>query len=47
VKVITNAAYGYTGWIGACWYIKPVAEAATAWERHTIMNTIDLAKKSG
>jgi len=47
VKVITNAAYGYTGWIGARWYIKPVAEAATAWGRHTIVNTIDLAKKVG
>jgi DNA polymerase I len=47
VKVITNAAYGYTGWVGARWYIKPVAEAATAWGRYTIMNTIDLAKKVG
>ena len=47
VKVITNAAYGYTGWIGARWYVKPVAEAATAWGRHTIMNTIELAKKVG
>ncbi|MEM3549771.1 MAG: 3'-5' exonuclease, partial [Candidatus Bathyarchaeia archaeon] len=25
VKVITNASYGYAGWIGARWYIKPVA----------------------
>jgi len=47
VKVITNAAYGYTGWIGARWYIKPVAEAATAWGRHTTMNTIELTKKVG
>jgi DNA polymerase I len=47
VKVITNAAYGYTGWIGARWYIKPVAEAATAWGRHITMNTIELAKKVG
>lgn len=47
VKVITNAAYGYTGWIGARWYIKPVAEAATAWSRHILMNTIELAKKVG
>ena len=47
VKVITNAAYGYTGWIGARWYIKPVAEAATAWGRHIIMSTIELAKKVG
>jgi len=47
VKVITNAAYGYTGWIGARWYIKPVAEAATAWGRHIILNTIESAKKVG
>jgi len=47
VKVITNAAYGYTGWIGARWYIKPVAEAATAWGRHTILSTVDVAKKIG
>jgi len=47
VKVITNAAYGYAGWVGARWYIKPVAEAATAWGRHLIMNTIDMAKKQG
>jgi len=47
VKVITNAAYGYTGWIGARWYIKPVAEAATAWGRHVILSTVDEAKKIG
>lgn len=47
VKVITNASYGYTGWIGARWYIKPVAEAATAWGRYTILNTIEMAKKCG
>jgi len=47
VKVITNAAYGYTGWIGARWYIKPVAEAATAWGRHIILNTLDAAEKIG
>ncbi len=47
VKVITNASYGYAGWIGARWYIKPVAEAATAWGRHTILNAIDMAKKKG
>jgi DNA polymerase I len=47
VKVITNASYGYAGWIGARWYIKPVAEAATAWGRHTILNAIDMAKKEG
>jgi DNA polymerase I len=47
VKIITNASYGYAGWIGARWYIKPVAEAATAWGRHTILTTIDIAKKWG
>ncbi len=45
VKVITNASYGYTGWIGARWYIKPVAEATAAWGRYLISNTIQLAKK--
>lgn len=47
IKVITNAAYGYAGWIGARWYIKPVAEAVTAWGRHTIKNAIELAEKIG
>ena len=47
VKVITNASYGYTGWIGARWYVKPVAEATAAWGRQTILNTTELSKKSG
>jgi DNA polymerase I len=47
VKVITNASYGYTGWLGARWYVKPVAEATTAWGRHIIMHTIELSKKVG
>jgi len=47
VKVITNASYGYAGWIGARWYIKPVAEAATAWGRHTILTAIKIAEKTG
>lgn len=47
VKVITNASYGYAGWIGARWYMKPVAEAATAWGRHTILSTIKMAEKAG
>jgi DNA polymerase I len=47
VKVITNASYGYAGWIGARWYIKPVAEAATAWGRHTILRAIGIANKLG
>ncbi|MCW4047968.1 MAG: DNA polymerase II [Candidatus Bathyarchaeota archaeon] len=47
VKVITNAAYGYAGWIGARWYIKPVAEAASAWGRHTIQTAISMAERAG
>ena len=38
VKILTNAAYGYAGWVGARWYIKPVAEAASAWGRHIILS---------
>jgi len=47
VKVITNAAYGYTGWVGARWYVKPVAEAAAAWGRETIQQTIKQAQRLG
>ncbi|MEM2939836.1 MAG: DNA polymerase domain-containing protein, partial [Candidatus Bathyarchaeia archaeon] len=47
IKVITNATYGYAGWIGARWYIKPVAEAVTAWGRYTILRTIKIAKSLG
>jgi DNA polymerase I len=47
VKVITNATYGYAGWTGARWYSKPVAEAATAWGRYTIMEATNMAEKAG
>ena len=47
VKTVANASYGYAGWVGARWYIRPVAEATTAWGRHAIEHTVDLAKKSG
>jgi DNA polymerase I len=47
VKVITNATYGYAGWIGARWYRKPVAEAASAWGRHTILTAIKMAENAG
>jgi DNA polymerase I len=47
VKIITNAAYGYAGWIGAKWYIKPVAEAASAWGRHIILSASKMAEKAG
>ena len=47
VKITTNAAYGYAGWVGARWYIKPVAEAASAWGRHTILSASRLAEDKG
>ena len=47
VKVITNAAYGYAGWIGARWFRKPVAEATAAWGRSMIMRSIKIAKDLG
>ncbi len=47
VKIITNASYGYAGWVGARWYIKPVAEAASAWGRHSILGAARLAEAKG
>jgi DNA polymerase, archaea type len=47
VKILTNAAYGYAGWVGARWYIKPVAEAASAWGRHTIQTAMNMAQNAG
>ena len=47
VKVITNAVYGYAGWVGARWFKKPVAEAAAAWGRETITTSIEMAKNLG
>ena len=47
VKIITNAAYGYAGWIGARWYNKSVAEAASAWGRHSILNSVKMAEEIG
>jgi DNA polymerase I len=47
IKVVTNACYGYAGWIGSRWYSRPVAEATTAWGRETIVNAIKLAEEVG
>ncbi|MEM1550163.1 MAG: DNA polymerase domain-containing protein [Candidatus Methanomethylicia archaeon] len=47
IKVISNAMYGYAGWIGARWYIKPVAEAVTAWGRSLISNTLKISSEIG
>ncbi|MEM2239119.1 MAG: DNA polymerase domain-containing protein [Candidatus Bathyarchaeia archaeon] len=47
IKVITNAMYGYAGWIGARWYRRPIAESTTAWGRKTLLETVDYAMKIG
>ena len=47
IKLITNATYGYAGWLGARWYSKEVAEATAAWGRETIQNTIEFAEAIG
>lgn len=47
VKIIANAIYGYTGWSGARWYSREVAEATTAWGREVIASTIRKAEELG
>lgn len=47
VKTMTNAVYGYCGWLGARWYLQPVAEATAAWGRETIKKAIEIARKHG
>lgn len=47
LKVIANATYGYTGWIGARWYCREVAESTTAWGRKTISDAIAKAEELG
>jgi DNA polymerase I len=44
IKVITNATYGYAGWIGARWYVKEVAESAAAFGRDTLLKVIEMAR---
>jgi len=47
LKVITNACYGYAGWVGARWYVREVAESATALGRDAITKTIAHAESLG
>ncbi|MBS7610787.1 DNA polymerase II [Candidatus Bathyarchaeota archaeon] len=47
IKVITNAMYGYAGWIGARWYRRPIAESTTAWGREALMETVKYAMEMG
>jgi DNA polymerase I len=47
VKLITNACYGYAGWAGARWYVREIAESATALGRMTITKTMEKAESLG
>jgi DNA polymerase I len=47
VKVLANASYGYLGWVGARFYMKPCAEATAAYGRQSIMKANGLAKEHG
>lgn len=47
VKTMTNAVYGYCGWMGAKWYLHQVAEATAAWGRETIKKAISIAERHG
>ena len=44
VKVITNATYGYAGWVGARWYVREVAESAASFGRATLLKVIEMAR---
>ncbi|MCX8189168.1 MAG: DNA-directed DNA polymerase [Nitrososphaeria archaeon] len=45
VKVISNAIYGYTGWAGARWYTREIAEVTAALGREIILNAIKKAEE--
>ncbi|MEM2740081.1 MAG: DNA-directed DNA polymerase, partial [Candidatus Bathyarchaeia archaeon] len=45
IKIVANATYGYAGWVGARWYMRPVAEAVAAWGRATLRSVLDYASK--
>ena len=47
LKVLTNSFYGYTGWSGARWYCRQCAEATTAWGRHFIRKSAEIARSMG
>ncbi|MGB9727236.1 MAG: DNA-directed DNA polymerase [Nitrososphaeria archaeon] len=45
VKVISNAIYGYTGWAGARWYTREIAEVTAALGRETILKAMGKAEE--
>ncbi|RFA97204.1 DNA-directed DNA polymerase [Pyrobaculum aerophilum] len=47
LKIMANAMYGYTGWVGARWYKKEVAESVTAFARAILKDVIEYARRAG
>jgi len=47
VKILTNATYGYLGFIAARWYCLSCAEAATVWGRYYLKQTISQYEAEG
>ena len=47
IKILTNSFYGYTGWSAAKFYKQECAEATTAWGRHFIKRTVEVAEELG
>jgi DNA polymerase I len=47
IKVVTNACYGYAGWVGARWYVREVAESAAAFGRATLRRVLQRAETLG
>ena len=45
LKTVSNAFYGYLGFAASRWYLRPCAEATTAYGRYYIHKIINLAKK--
>lgn len=46
-KIISNAMYGYFGFVGARWYKKECGEATAAWGRHYIKKIMQMAQEEG
>ncbi len=47
LKLVANACYGYTAWVGARWYAREIAEAAAALGRAIMMQVVDKARALG
>jgi DNA polymerase I len=47
LKIMTNAFYGYMGWLGARWYSREGAEAVTGWGREIISSAAKIAESNG